>query len=400
MKRQMDEHRQFIEEQYRLLRAAQETVGRQGQRLESLAEAVQPHLQARWGAFAQGAAPTADQRPPESPAVTVAAGTNLAVPPIYRGSSKKEKRYFMDSYAIYCRRIKALNQGTQAKFFVMPLSSCIEQGTMVRICAFELCKDEKDVTETEWRDYFLSARVPDNTAYKTLDREVKKLCMDIELQDAESRLSRLIADFYEIVDKLNMEDVVQVEPKKVIGYLVEALRPQAFKAAVKDQLGRQIHKGTKSNIQSFLKWVRSELEGFMRFEAHISGAHPGKFGAKSYQEQGVSDKLQRKHGWQSTSGKTRTNIDLPAAKPSEQLKEKREHPGKNVKSDRSCFKCGDPTHGVFQCRDISGPAEAKELYETKHRQESNEACIGDGDHEHDWSHCPVGCDSVCRQGYC
>uniref|UniRef100_H3GI18 Uncharacterized protein n=1 Tax=Phytophthora ramorum TaxID=164328 RepID=H3GI18_PHYRM len=130
MRRQMEEHRQYLEEQYRLLKAAEEAVGLQGQRLENLAEAVKPHLQARWGAFAEGAAPSMDNRPLESPAVTVAAGTNLPVPPIYRGSSKKEKREFMDSYAIYTRRIQALNQGTQAKFFVMPLSACIEQGTM------------------------------------------------------------------------------------------------------------------------------------------------------------------------------------------------------------------------------------------------------------------------------
>ncbi|RAW20348.1 hypothetical protein PC110_g23210, partial [Phytophthora cactorum] len=245
MKRQMDEHRHYLEEWYRLLRAAEEAVGLQGQRLESLAEAVQPHLQVRGG----GAASPADQRPPEAPSVTVAADTNLPVPPIYRGSSKKEKRDFMDSYAINSRRIKALNQGTQANIFVMPLSACIEQGTMVRICQFELFKEEKDVTETEWRDYFLSARIPDNTAYKTLDREVKNLCMDTGLRDAESRLSRLMADFYEIADRLNIEHMVQAEPKKVVGYLVEALRPPAFKASVRDQLGRQSHKTTKSNIK-------------------------------------------------------------------------------------------------------------------------------------------------------
>ncbi|KAE8896841.1 hypothetical protein PF005_g26415 [Phytophthora fragariae] len=52
MRRQMEEHRQYLEEQYRLLKAAEEAVGLQGKRLESLAEGVQPHLQARWGAFA------------------------------------------------------------------------------------------------------------------------------------------------------------------------------------------------------------------------------------------------------------------------------------------------------------------------------------------------------------
>ncbi|ETM56039.1 hypothetical protein L914_00872 [Phytophthora nicotianae] len=83
----------------------------------------------------------------------------------------------------------------------MPLSACIEQGTIARICGFELFKEEKDVTEAEWRDYFLTARVPDNTV-----------------------LSRLMAEFYEIIDRLNMEDVVHTEPKKVVGYLVDALR--------------------------------------------------------------------------------------------------------------------------------------------------------------------------------
>ncbi|ETN00203.1 hypothetical protein PPTG_24294 [Phytophthora nicotianae INRA-310] len=47
MRRQMDEHRQYLEEQYEVLREAERAVGIYGQRLESLAEAVQPHLQAR-----------------------------------------------------------------------------------------------------------------------------------------------------------------------------------------------------------------------------------------------------------------------------------------------------------------------------------------------------------------
>lgn len=39
---------------------------------------------------------------------------------------------------------------------------------------------------------------------------------------------------------------------------------------------------------------------------------------------------------------------------------------KQVRSgDRSCFKCGDKTHGVFQCPQITSTTEAKELYETR-----------------------------------
>lgn len=60
--------------------------------------------------------------------------------------------------------------------------------------------------------------------------------MDTSLLDAVSRLLRLMADFYEIANRLNTEDVVQDEPKRVVGYLIDALRPPAFKAAVKGQL--------------------------------------------------------------------------------------------------------------------------------------------------------------------
>ncbi|POM70857.1 Hypothetical protein PHPALM_12650 [Phytophthora palmivora] len=134
MLRQMDEHRHYLEEQYKVLRAAEQPVGLQGQRLESLPEAVQPHLQAGWGAFAKGEAQPRTEQSPEATTVTVAAGPNLP-----------DKRFALNGF---------------------------------------------------------------------------------ELQDAESRLSRLMAHFYEIIDRLNMEDVVHTEPKKVVGYLVDALRPQ------------------------------------------------------------------------------------------------------------------------------------------------------------------------------
>ncbi|ETO82020.1 hypothetical protein F444_03755 [Phytophthora nicotianae P1976] len=68
MKQQMEEQRRFLEIQFRLLKAAEEAVGLQEQRLESLAEAVQPHLQARWGAFEQGPAPPSVNRSSERPA--------------------------------------------------------------------------------------------------------------------------------------------------------------------------------------------------------------------------------------------------------------------------------------------------------------------------------------------
>lgn len=50
----------------------------------------------------------------------------MPTPPMYRGSSKKEKRAFMDSYLVYERRVRALNMGSECVVWLIPLSVCIE----------------------------------------------------------------------------------------------------------------------------------------------------------------------------------------------------------------------------------------------------------------------------------
>ncbi|ETO66690.1 hypothetical protein F444_16226 [Phytophthora nicotianae P1976] len=146
-------------------------MGEQGQRLDSLAEAVRPHVETRWGLFAGSnifgsIGEEHEVRGPSArdPMVTLAAGANMPVPPLYRGNSKQEKRDFMDSYMVYKRRVDALNQGTQTQVFGMPIGACIEQSILVRFCRFELFKPKVTVTEEDWKRYFLDAWNPDFTA--------------------------------------------------------------------------------------------------------------------------------------------------------------------------------------------------------------------------------------------
>ncbi|OWY93783.1 hypothetical protein PHMEG_00036692 [Phytophthora megakarya] len=199
IRKQMEEHRHHLQEQFRLLKAAEDAMVRQERQLEDLTEAVRPHIEARWGLFAEqsASAPATDQgsRQTQESSVMLATGANMPVPPLYRGSTKKEKREFMDSYMVYKRRVDALNQGTQTRVFMMPLGVCIEQSTLIRVCRFELFKNASAVTEDDWKGeaYFLEARKPDVTAYKKLRLAVKSLAMDVELHDASSRLSRLLA---------------------------------------------------------------------------------------------------------------------------------------------------------------------------------------------------------------
>ncbi|DBA01281.1 TPA: hypothetical protein N0F65_001786 [Lagenidium giganteum] len=218
----------------------------------------------------------------------------------------------MDSYMTYERRLRALNQGTQARIFVMPLSACIAQETITRVCETELFKCETEVTETEWREYFLASRFPDPMTHKRLD------------------------------SAMNSEDVVHDDPKKVVNYLVEALRPPAFRSAIKDQLGQPKHKPKKRSLQSFLMWLRPEPPK----PPTKPGQQPPKAGPTNLTVDG------RKAPRPQTSTALRPT-KKPDAKPPQEA------------PDRGCFKCGDEGHGVFQCPQISGGLEAKELYESR-----------------------------------
>ncbi|KAE8975378.1 hypothetical protein PR002_g25618 [Phytophthora rubi] len=175
----------------------------------------------------------------------------------------------MDSYMVYKRCVDALNQGTQTQVFVMPIGACIEQSTLVRICRFELFKQESQVSEDDWKRYFLDARNPDYFAYQQLDVAMGTLAVVITLQDAESRMSRLLADFYSAVNGVNMESIIHEDPKRVVGYLVDALRPAVFRSAVKDSLARPAGKQLKKDVSQFLRWLRPQMEEFMKYETHI-----------------------------------------------------------------------------------------------------------------------------------
>ncbi|KAG1696561.1 hypothetical protein DVH05_018254 [Phytophthora capsici] len=107
IRKQMEEHRHHLQEQFRLLKEVEGAMGRQGRQLDDLTEAVHPHIEARWGLFAESsesaAARVQGKRSTQEPTVMLATGANMLVPLMYRGSTKKEKREFMDSYMVYKR---------------------------------------------------------------------------------------------------------------------------------------------------------------------------------------------------------------------------------------------------------------------------------------------------------
>ncbi|KAG3010999.1 hypothetical protein PC119_g13350 [Phytophthora cactorum] len=77
----------------------------------------------------------------------------------------------------------------------------------------DLPSPESVVCEDDWKIYFLDARNPGYIAYKQLSMAMKDVPVDAYLQDAEPRVSRLLADFYNAVDGVNMESITYENPK-------------------------------------------------------------------------------------------------------------------------------------------------------------------------------------------
>ncbi|ETM97785.1 hypothetical protein PPTG_19999, partial [Phytophthora nicotianae INRA-310] len=97
----------------------------------------------------------------------------------------------------------------------------------------------------------------------------------------------------------------------------------------------------------------------MRFEAHIAVHAPPK-SSTNFPPSSTSTGPEKK-GPRGTGGGKATSSEAKLATVS--YKAKPPASSKTEKPDKKCFKCGDPTHGVFQCPNIASLLEAKEIYE-------------------------------------
>ncbi|RHY29894.1 hypothetical protein DYB32_004769 [Aphanomyces invadans] len=191
----------------------------------------------RWGLFAAAT----NERPPAqaAPAVMSRSETLMGVQqvplaPMYKGSTKRERREFMDEYHPYFRRVEALNQ----------------------------------ITEDEWRDYFLSAQVHE-LDLDWVAKAMAPLKMDMRIRDAESRVGRLLADFYEKLEQLDVVHLPSQEPKQSVKILTAAIQPAALKATVERQLAQEANKVYKTSVSAFGRWLIQLLDNFMLFESQM-----------------------------------------------------------------------------------------------------------------------------------
>ncbi|KAG6616773.1 DEAD-box ATP-dependent RNA helicase 36 [Phytophthora cinnamomi] len=83
--------------------------------------------------------------------------------------------------------------------------------------------------------------------------------MDVQLADADSRVSKLAHEMYQLLEKENMEWMVEREPKKIVSYLTDALAPDQFRRTVKNELARESNKPLTKNVVAFM--VAHQLQG-------------------------------------------------------------------------------------------------------------------------------------------
>ncbi|KAH9078175.1 hypothetical protein Ae201684P_019271 [Aphanomyces euteiches] len=299
----------------------------------------------------QHSKPAANQRPPLQAAPTaigrpetIMGVQQVPLAPMYKGSTKRERREFMDEYLAYSRRVEALNRGVGGILFLMPLAACIDQKIVPRVCEHDFGKPFEEITEDEWRDYFLSAREVQELDLEWVTKAMASLKMDTRIRDAESRVGRLLADFYEKLEQLDVAHLPSQEPKQSVKILTAAIRPAALKATVERQLAREANKVYKSSVPAFGRWLTQLLDNFMLFESQMATAEKKPEEKPARRQYGEKFRHQQQPQQRKPEGQAKGH--WPAAKQGHFA--------------RGCLKFGSDDHKVAQCPKCV-PGEAQRL---------------------------------------
>ncbi|KAG3178335.1 hypothetical protein PC128_g16444 [Phytophthora cactorum] len=149
----------------------------------------------------------------------------LPKPPRYKGSSMQERRYFLRAYYTYFHALKAF-QTEHNRPFVKTVGSCIEQAK-----------------KTAFEDY------------AALDVAMKKLSVDTKLVEAESRVNRLQANMYKILEDHNMVDVMFDREQKKLAQQLREVACLRMNLSVTPRAQVLIAMNILSRERSYLRWV-------------------------------------------------------------------------------------------------------------------------------------------------
>ncbi|GMF29091.1 unnamed protein product [Phytophthora fragariaefolia] len=265
----------------------------------------------------------------------------------------------MQQYEAYTIALSAF-QTPANQPFVMPVMACIDGDTRRRIAMFEFGCAPETITDEQGVQYFLEANVPvarDN--YLTIDEAMKSLRMNVKLKEAQSRMNQLQADMYKILEAPNLgDDMFRKAPRRIVGYLLEALQPAGFQEIVRHQLTMESNKESKKQIVPFCKWVTTMLAQYMqwnddgRAQKPASEAKPGQ-----RQQRGKSPHPSTPSSSTTTSSEPRSDESTA---------------GERKRTALPCSKRASPGHSVRHCPHAQ-PGEAEKLIaEVRERKQAKQ----------------------------
>ncbi|RLO13346.1 hypothetical protein DYB28_001836 [Aphanomyces astaci] len=208
-------------------------------------------------------------------------------------------------------------------------TTCIDPLLVERIAYWEIGKENHELTEKDWKNYFLGARECDPVDMTKLCQNMAKLQMGGSTQSAGSRVSKLVSDFEAILVRLSMGSCAELEPKLTVDFLMAAITPSVVQKLVKELMKLNENLLFKKDTIAFKPWLSEYMKRYGEFEPLVQAgpAPPAK----------------------STEKPKAINVDkVPLANV------------QPVNGKSAYFKCLSPDHSVFKCSKCA-PGEAQLL---------------------------------------
>ena len=282
-----------------------------------------------------------------STARTVLNAPALPKPPLFKGSTKAERRQFIRDYNTYIAQVNALQYGG-SRPFIMPVNSCIEQSTKKRIALWDMHgRDYNSIREDEWIAWFMESYVEN-----PLDLDVVKarlqtaITYDMTIIDAGSRIDKMLEGLTKVLDKDNQEWILYDEGEIVVKLITNVLKPQILKDAVLKTIKKTKNEQLRKDVFVFINWLRGYASTLQAYgDAELEAKKPAAVV--------TTDSRKPATGVQPASASRPSRQPAAVATQATPTTAPRAPSATNEPRVRKCLKCQSPAHHVKQCPGIT-----------------------------------------------
>jgi uncharacterized protein YjaZ len=125
----------------------------------------------------------------------------------------------------------------------MPVSACIDPWVKDFAARFEFKRSVAQISNYDWIEYFKKSLRVEKVDLKNIYAEMAKISLDLDLPDAESMVTSMVSKMYrKMEDHGVVEYVERVDAKRIVRWMVEGLKPLAFKIRIESELQLEVNK--------------------------------------------------------------------------------------------------------------------------------------------------------------